>query len=88
MTAEEIEALRDVARRHGPAPLAYDPIAIELVEAIILVNYGRLRRPPEVWRATAAQIAAVLSNRPRPGRDWKTCGPVCSNLDAPPTANA
>jgi hypothetical protein len=41
-----------------------DPIAIDMVEAIILVNYGQLRRPPELWRSIARQIAATLMDAP------------------------
>jgi hypothetical protein len=66
VTAAEVEALRDVARRHGPVALTLEPIAVELVEAIILINYGHLRRPPEVWRATASRIASLLFESPVP----------------------
>jgi hypothetical protein len=64
VTNEEIEALRAVARRLGPAPFTFDPMAVDLVDAIIQVNYGRLGRPPEVWRSTAVKIAAVLCDSP------------------------
>jgi hypothetical protein len=64
VTNEEIAALAAVARRHRLAPLSYDPVAIELVEAIIQANYGPLGRPPEVWHATAAKIAALLLESP------------------------
>lgn len=64
VTAEEVAALADVARRHGAAPFVNDPIAVDLVEAIIQANYGHLRRPPEIWRSTAVRIAAVLCDSP------------------------
>jgi hypothetical protein len=64
VTAEEVAALGEVARRHGNVPLAYDPIAVDLVEAIIQVNYGHMKRPPEIWRSTAVRIAAVLFESP------------------------
>jgi hypothetical protein len=64
VTPEEISALSDVARRHGPGPLTFEPAAVELVEAIIQVNYGQLRRPPEVWHATAVKIATLLFDSP------------------------
>ena len=35
VTHEEIAALQEVARRNGSVPLTFDPLAIELVEAII-----------------------------------------------------
>jgi hypothetical protein len=64
VTPEEIEALRAVAQRLGPGPLVLDPVSVELVEAIINVNYGQLRRAPEVWRATAVKIATLLFDSP------------------------
>jgi hypothetical protein len=64
ITPEELAALGEVARRFGAAALSYDPIAIELVHAIIQVNYGHLRRPPEMWRSTAAKIATLLYDSP------------------------
>jgi len=64
VTREEITALQAVAARHGDVPLTLDPIAIELVEAIINVNYGHLRRPREVWQRTAAKIARLLCDSP------------------------
>ena len=64
VTPEEIEALRAVARRRPGGEFVFDPVAIELVEAIILVNYGRLKRPPEVWRAVAVKIATLLYGSP------------------------
>jgi hypothetical protein len=64
ITAEEIGALREVARRLGATPLSLDPVAVELVEAIINVNYGQLHRSPEVWHAVAVRIATVLYESP------------------------
>ena len=64
VTPEEIAALQGVARRHGRVPLILDPVAIELVEAIINVNYGHLQRPREVWQATATKVAKVLFDAP------------------------
>jgi hypothetical protein len=64
VTADEVEALRAVARGRGDGPLVFDPVAVELVEAIILVNYGHLKRPPEVWRAVAVKIATLLFESP------------------------
>src|SRR5262245_58299420 len=64
VTSEEVEALRAVAARHGDAPLSYDPIAIELVLAIMQVNYGHLKRSPDVWRSTAVKIATLLFDSP------------------------
>jgi predicted metal-dependent hydrolase len=64
VTAEEIDALQAIARRYGPVPLTLAPIAIDLVAAIINVNYGGLNRAPEVWQTMATKIATVLYESP------------------------
>jgi hypothetical protein len=64
ITEEEIAALSRVARRLGRVPLELDPVVIELVEAVIGVNYGHVQRSPEVWHGIAVKIAAVLFDSP------------------------
>jgi len=64
VSPEEIAALQAVAKRHGHVPLTLDPVAIELVEAIVLVNYGHLQRHSEVWQKTAKKIATLLCDAP------------------------
>jgi len=64
VSPEEIAALQGVAKRHGHGPLTLDPIAIELVEAMIQVNYGHLQRPREVWQETATRVAKLLCDAP------------------------
>jgi hypothetical protein len=88
VTSEEVAALRDVARRHGPRPLVLDPIAIDLVQALILVNYGALRRPPEVWQATAAKIATLLFDSPTTRARLENLWARLHEADGPPTADA
>ncbi len=64
VTAEEIAALQSVAKRHGNVSLTFEPIAIELVEAIISVNYGHLQRSDEVWKGAANKVAQLLFDAP------------------------
>ena len=64
VTAEELAALGAVAGRLGDQPLTLDPVAIALVEAMIMVNYGHLKRAPEVWAGTAHKIATLLFDSP------------------------
>jgi hypothetical protein len=87
VTGEEVAALRAVARRHGGA-LAFDPAAIELVEAIILVNYGHLKRPPEVWRAVAVKIATLLFETPTSRARLENLWARLLEADGPTGANA
>lgn len=63
-TAEEIAALGAVATRLGNLPLTLDPVVIALVEAMITVNYGHLKRAPEIWTGTAHKIATLLFDSP------------------------
>lgn len=63
-TVAEIEQLLEVVRRRGTGPLVLEPIATELVAAIVSVNYQGLNRSPEFWRIIAAKIAAVLYEAP------------------------
>jgi hypothetical protein len=64
ITSEEMAALKAVASRWGDVALTLDPIAVELVEAIILANYGQLNRSPEQWRAASTRIAKHLVDSP------------------------
>jgi len=64
VSPEEIAALQGVAKRHGHVPLTLDPVAIELVEALINVNYGHLQQHTEVWQKTAKKIATLLCDAP------------------------
>jgi hypothetical protein len=64
VSAEEFAALGEIARRYGPGELVWNPVAIEMVSAIIKVNYGALNRQPEFWQAVAEKIAAVLFESP------------------------
>jgi hypothetical protein len=63
-SAEEVTALREVARRYGPGDFVWNPMAIELVAAIVKVNYGALNRQPEFWQAVAEKITTVLFESP------------------------
>ncbi|RIK73122.1 MAG: hypothetical protein DCC67_18305 [Planctomycetota bacterium] len=61
---EEMEALREVASRHGASRQVSEAIAVDLVAAILTVNYRGLKRPPDFWKSMAAKIAAVLLESP------------------------
>ena len=60
----QIEALKEVARRHPGERLALDPIAVELVLAILSVQFGALALPEPVWQEAASQIAQALLEDP------------------------
>jgi len=59
----EIERFLQVARRHRGQPLAADPVAGELVFAVLARHFaGEFRE--EFWRAAAARIARTLLDDP------------------------
>jgi len=60
----QIEALKEVARRHPGERLVLDPIAVELVLAILGVQFGASALPAPVWQEAAWQIAQALLEDP------------------------
>lgn len=60
----QIEALKEVARRHPGAKLVLDPIAVELVLAVVGVQFGALAVAASVWQEAAWQIAQALWEDP------------------------
>ena len=57
---EQMEALRDVARRHSAATFEIDPIGVGLAEAILITRYKALCISDEQWRAMSFQVAESL----------------------------
>jgi hypothetical protein len=60
----QIEALKEVARRHPGERLALEPIAVELVLAVVSVQFGALGVSAPVWQEAAWQIAQALWEDP------------------------
>lgn len=60
----QIEALKAVARRHPGERLVLDPIAVELVLAVLSVQFGALAAAAPVWQEAAWQIAQALLEDP------------------------
>jgi len=63
LTSQELAALKEVARRWGDAPFSLEPIAVELVQAIVMTNYGQLRAQQD-WPSMTARIARNLYESP------------------------
>jgi hypothetical protein len=60
----DMEAIRQVARRHADAPLALNPIAVELVQAMLQAQF---RAHPDwlpVWQSASGEIARTLFDDP------------------------
>jgi len=64
LEAADREAIRAVARRHRGSPLGLDPVAIELVQAVIGTRFGQRPESAELWREMAACVAATILDDP------------------------
>ncbi len=60
----QLTALTEVARKHPGADLDLEPVAVELVEALLRIRFGQVTRTPEVWREASRHIAGVLYETP------------------------
>lgn len=60
----EWEALRRVAEQHAGVALSRDPIAVQLVTAILVTRFHNVDCPAEVWQTLARQIAETLWEDP------------------------
>jgi hypothetical protein len=60
LPVEELDALRQVARRHSGSALSVQPVLEELIEAILGKSLRALAPPPAARRAMVAEIAQTL----------------------------
>jgi hypothetical protein len=65
LSAEELDGLVAVARRHAGQPLVLDPIAVDMVESLVLKRFGHLHRDADYWRNVAREIATALFEVPQ-----------------------
>jgi hypothetical protein len=59
-----LEALRDVARRYRGQPLVLDPVAMELVWAMLRSSFPKVREGSREWRTMSTRIAQTLLDDP------------------------
>jgi hypothetical protein len=75
LRGEGLDAVSGVARRHRGKPFALDPIAVELVEALLGLLLGRSAEGSRPWRRMAAAVAETLCDDPvaseRLGALWR-----------------
>jgi hypothetical protein len=64
LSRSEWEALRQVAERHKVVALSLDPIAVQLVTAILVTRFHDVECPAELWQTLARQIAGTLWEDP------------------------
>lgn len=64
LSPQEMQALSDVARRHRGASLVLDPVAVELVEAMLRCRFGNLSVGEGFWHQASQRIAATLCEVP------------------------
>jgi hypothetical protein len=64
LEAGDREILRAVARRHSGAAFAFEPIAVELVEALLRSQLAPGAEPSESWGVMCRQIAQTMFDDP------------------------
>lgn len=60
----ELEALRDVARRHPNAAFEVEPVGVALVESILTLRVPEYQATERKWRDMSQQIAAAFFESP------------------------
>ena len=60
----DVAALREVVRQHSGIPISLEPVAIDLVLALLTTHFRSTARPPEFWQALAKRIATTLWDDP------------------------
>jgi hypothetical protein len=64
LRGQGLEAVSAVARRHRGEPFALDPIAVELVEALLGLLLGRARDGASPWQRMSVAVAETLCDDP------------------------
>ncbi len=63
-TAADLDALREVERRHRGEPFSLEPICVEMAEAILRSYFNPSGKSEEPWRLLSPQIARSLYQNP------------------------
>jgi len=61
---QQMEAIREVARRHPGKGLVLEPVVVELVEAVVRVQFRGLAEGSPIWQEASCQIAQTLFDDP------------------------
>jgi hypothetical protein len=64
LEAADVEALRQVARRHPATPLSRDPVVVELVQAMLRTQFSVHADWLPVWQSASGLIAETLFEDP------------------------
>jgi len=64
VTQADLEAVQGVARRFGGQPFKLEPVAVELVQAILSSYFRTPPNSPEPWQAMSVEIAQSLLEDP------------------------
>jgi hypothetical protein len=62
--SDDLEPLRAVARRLGPTPFGYSPVAVELVAASLHEQFREIQRTESGWQALVGTVAQTLYDDP------------------------
>lgn len=64
LAGEDWEALLEIGRARGEEPFTLDPIAIELVQAVLRPYLGKWKSAPDFLRKISREIAGTLFEDP------------------------
>ena len=62
--SREKAALREVARRHRGRPLSLDPVAVDLVQAVVGTRFAARPNSAGFWREMAMHVAQTILDDP------------------------
>jgi hypothetical protein len=62
--AADIERLKTVARQRHGQPLTVEPVAVEMVRAVLGAHFARLGKDPDTFNDITLQIARTLMEDP------------------------
>jgi len=62
--AADIERLKSIARHRHGQPLAVEPVAVEMVRAVLGSHFARLGKDPDTFNDMTLQIARTLMEDP------------------------
>ena len=65
LSVEEMQALTNVAKRHRQKQFALDPVAIDLVGAILRLRLNQPNTPKEYWDKISMEVASTLCDSPK-----------------------
>ena len=65
LSVEELKALTNVAKRHRQREIQLNPVAVDLVGAILQLRLNQPNTPKEYWDKMSMEVASTLFDSPK-----------------------